>query len=131
MDFPMRNPVEDAELTRSLAEVMGHLRARQYGVIAGHLEDALQGSGDAFVDTLARHLLHEEQVLFPELRRRDPDKAEKVRGLQSEHAKLRVLATEMACAIKARNMPQAYGVARIFLAELYRHIDHESEVTGQ
>jgi hemerythrin-like domain-containing protein len=131
MDIHLRNPVEDAELTRSLADVMGHLRAGRYGVIAGHLEEALQGSGNVFIDTLARHLLYEEQVLFPELRHRDPGKAEQIRTLQAEHAQLRDLATRMACAIKSGKLEEAYAVARTFLAELYSHIDRESEVTDQ
>jgi len=125
------NPVEDAELTRRLTDVMAHLRKRQYGEVLGHFGDALQGSGDAFIDALARHLLYEESVLFPSLRRAHPAMVTEVQHLQSEHAQLRGLATELACAIKSGEMPRAYGVARQFLAELYDHIDHEGKVTDQ
>lgn len=128
MDIQLQNPVEDAELTRSLADVMGHLRNRQYDEVLGHLGDALKGSGDAFIDTLARHLLYEEQVLFPALRRIDQQTSEDVKCLKSEHARLRELATEMAVWIKAEDIPKAYGIARRFLAELYAHIDHETKV---
>src|SRR5579859_1542118 len=129
MDLHLQNPVEDAELTRALADVIGHLRKHQYGEVVGYLRSALKGSGDAFIDTLARHLLYEEQVLFPSLRKVDPDTARHVQALQAEHGRLRVLATEMASAIKAEDLPRAYGVARSFLAELYSHIDHEAKVT--
>jgi hemerythrin-like domain-containing protein len=131
MELHLQNPVEDAELTRALADVMGHLRKRQYGDVLGHLRDALRGSGDTFIDTLARHLLYEEQVLFPALRRIDSDTARDVQALQAEHGRLRELATEMACAIKAEDLRGAYGVARTFLAELYSHIDHEAKTTDK
>ncbi len=130
MSLHVQNPVEDAELTRALAEVMGHLKRRQYGEVLGHLGDALRGSGDAFIDTLARHLLYEEQVLFPALQARDAQTAVEVKSLFSEHARLRQMATELACAIKAGEIPKAYGVAREFLAELYDHVGHEGRVAG-
>jgi iron-sulfur cluster repair protein YtfE (RIC family) len=129
MDLQLKNPVDDAELTKSLADVMSHLRCRSYGAVAGLVPDALQGSGDAFIDMLARHLLYEEQVLFPELRRLDPGIAPRIRSLQAEHADLRRLATDLACAIKGGDMTRAYDVARTFLADLYSHIEHEADVT--
>lgn len=129
MELQLKNPVDDAELTRSLVDVMGHLRSRSYGAVAGLVPEALQGSGDAFIDTLARHLLYEEQVLFPELRRLDPGIAPRVRTLQAEHADLRRLATDLACAIKSGDQARAYDVARTFLADLYSHIEHEADVT--
>jgi hemerythrin-like domain-containing protein len=129
MELHPKNPVEDAELTRCLADVMGHLRRRQYGDVAEHLAGALQGSGNAFIDTLARHLLYEEQVLFPEIRRLDPSSTLDLSALQAEHGRLRQLATELACAIRSGDMDRAYDVARTFLAELYSHIEHEARVT--
>jgi hemerythrin-like domain-containing protein len=125
------NPIDDARLTQALADVMGHLRKRQYGLVLGHFEDALRGSADAFIDTLARHLLYEEQVLFPELRKLDAETAKEVGGLQKEHAQLRELAGEMARSIKAGDTPKAYGVARSFLAELYGHIGREASVADR
>ncbi len=131
MQLHQHNPVEDAQLMQALANVMSHLRKRQYGEVLGHLNDALKGSGDTFIDTLARHLLYEEQVLFPMLRRLDPGTAREVQALQIEHGGLRELATKMACAIKGDDLQTAYGVARTFLAELYSHIDHEAQVQDQ
>jgi|SRR5579862_5550447 len=131
MELHLQNPVEDAELTRALADVLGHLRKHQYGDVVGHLRGALNGSGDTFMDTLARHLLYEEQVLFPTLRRMDSDTARDVQALQEEHGRLRNLATEMAAAIKREDLRRAYGVARSFLAELYSHIDHEAGITDR
>jgi len=131
MELHLQNPVEDAELTRALAEVMGDLRKRQYGDVLGHLRDAWRGSGDTFIDTLARHLLYEEQVVFPTLRRLDPDTARDVQALQAEHKGLRELASEMVGAIGAEDLRRAYGVARTFLAELYSHMDHEAKVTDK
>ena len=131
MELRLHNPVEDAELTQALADVMGHLRKRQYGEVLGHLGDALRGSGDTFIDTLARHLLYEEQVLFPRLRKADPETDREVQALQREHGSLRELATAMASAIKKNDLQTAYGVARTFLAELYSHVDHEAKVQDQ
>lgn len=131
MDLHLHNPVEDAELTQALADVMSHLKKRQYGDVLGHLGVALQGSGDAFIDTLARHLLYEEQVLFPAIRNLNPETAEEVQALQAEHRRLRELATDLACAIKSDDLRRAYGVARVFLADLYRHIEHEAKVTDR
>jgi hemerythrin-like domain-containing protein len=109
----------------------GHLREHQYGEVVAHLGDALQGSGDAFIDTLARHLLYEEEVLFPEIRRLHPSTTDEIRGLQAEHELLREWATGMACAIKSGECRGAYDLARLFLAELFCHIEHESQVTDQ
>jgi hemerythrin-like domain-containing protein len=131
MGIHTENPVNDAHLTQALAEVMGHLRKRQYGVVLGHFEDALRGSADAFVDSLARHLIHEEHVLFPALRRLDPETAKDVGVLQKEHAHLRELAAEMARSVKAGDAPKAYDVARTFLAELYGHIGREASVADR
>jgi iron-sulfur cluster repair protein YtfE (RIC family) len=131
VDIHLQNPVEDAELTRALADVMGHLRKRQYGDVMEHLGGALRGSGDAFIDTLARHLLYEERVLFPSLRTIDSQTAEDVKSLQAEHGRLRELATELARTIKAEDFQQGYDVARTFLAELYDHIGHEARVTDR
>ena len=131
MDLQLKNPVEDAELTRSLIDVMGHLRSGPYGAVAGRVPEALQGCGDVFIDTLARHLLYEEQVLFPELRHLDPGIAPRLRVLQAEHTDLRRLATDLASAIKMGDSTGAYDVARTFLAELYTHIGHEADVTDE
>ena len=131
VDIHLQNPVEDAELTRALADVIGHLKKRQYGEVVELLGDALRGSGDAFVDTLARHLLYEEQVLFPVLRKHDAQTAEDVKSLQVEHACLRQLATELARAIQTNDLQGAYDIARTFLAELYDHIGHEAKVTDR
>lgn len=128
MDLQLSNPVEDAELTRALSDVMTHLRKRQYGDVLDHFEDALRGTGDAFVDILARHLLYEEQIMFPSLRRLDPNLSPDLLALQSEHGRLRELASELAVAMKADDLDQAYRVARTFLAELYTHIDHEARM---
>lgn len=131
MDIHLQNPVEDAELTQALADVMGHLKKRQYGDVIEQLSDALRGSGDVFIDTLARHLLYEEQTLFPSLRKLDSQTAEDVKSLQAEHTHLRELANELARAIKAEDLQGAYDVARTFLAGLYDHIGHEARVTDR
>jgi hemerythrin-like domain-containing protein len=131
MGIHTENPVDDAHLTQALADVMGHLRKRHYGSVLSHFEDALRGSADAFIDALARHLLYEDQVLFPALRRLDPETAKDVGVLQKEHAHLRELAIEMARAIKAGDRPNAYDVARTFLAELYGHIGREASVADR
>jgi hemerythrin-like domain-containing protein len=122
-------PVQDAELTGALAEVIANLRQGSYSKVVGEFRDALLGSGDAFIDTLARHLLYEEEVLFPELSRQSPELADAVRCLLSEHVRLRELARELAAAITSEERDQAYGVARNFLAELYAHIEREEKVT--
>ena len=131
MGVHLHNPVEDGQLTEALTEVMGRLRSRQYIQVVGHLGEALQGSGDAFIDTLARHLLYEEQMLFPMLRKHDAETAKEVECLQAEHRRLRELATELAVAIKSDLPGKAYEIARTFLAELYSHIQYEAKVTDR
>jgi iron-sulfur cluster repair protein YtfE (RIC family) len=129
MDIHSHNPVDDAHLTQALSELMTHLRKTQYGVAMGHFEEALGGSADAFVDTLARHLLYEESVLFPSLRRLDSGIAQDIRSLQAEHARLRELSLDLARSIQKRDTWRAYDIARTFLAELFDHIEREAKVT--
>jgi hemerythrin-like domain-containing protein len=125
-----QNPIEDEKLARTVADLVVQLRRRPYGDVLGRVEEAFRGSAEAFVDSLAQHLRHEEDVLFPALRKRDPATAREVDDLQAEHAVLRRLATGLARAIATNENAKACGVARTFLAELYAHIDRESKLTG-
>ena len=122
------NPVDDARLTRALAEVMSHLRSRQYGTVLDHFEEALRGSADAFVDTLARHLIYEEKILFPAVRSLDTAATDGIGGLLEEHGRLRRRAEALAGLVKNGRLSEAYDVARTFLAELLDHIGRESEI---
>jgi hemerythrin-like domain-containing protein len=126
-----QNPVDDAQLTQALVDVLGNLCTHRYSKLRGPLEKALHGSADSFVDTLTQHLLYEEEHLFPDLRRLGPTTAAEVKELQREHGQLRRLADDLARLIHGGETSQAYEVARTFLAELYGHIGREASVSDQ
>jgi hemerythrin-like domain-containing protein len=104
---------------------MGYLRKRQYGDIVNGVEKALRGAADGFVAKLATHLRHEEEVLFPALRKADPEAGPEIERLEEEHRLLRVYATDLACRISKKDTEGAYEVSRAFLAALFDHIDRE------
>lgn len=115
----------DGVLTGALAEIMGYLRMRQYGGIVEGVEAALHGAADEFVEKLAAHLRHEEEVLFPALLKAAPEAGPEIERLEEEHRVLRVYATDLACRIKEKDAEGAYEVSRAFLATLFDHIDRE------
>lgn len=121
----------DGVLTGALAQIMGYLRFRPYDGIADDLETALQGAADEFVVKLARHLRHEEEVLFPAIRAAWADSAEEIGHLEEEHRLLRVYATELAYRIKEKDQEGAYEVSRSFLAALFDHIDRERKIVDE
>ncbi|HXX95275.1 MAG TPA: hemerythrin domain-containing protein [Planctomycetota bacterium] len=121
----------DGVLTGALAEIMRHLKFRPYDGIADDVEGALQGAADAFVDKLARHLRHEEEVLFPAIRAAVPDASGPIERLEEEHRLLRVYATELAYRIKEKDQEGAYEVSRSFLAALFDHIDRERKIVDE
>lgn len=116
----------DGVLTGALAEILAFLRCSgSYGGVAEGVEKALHGAADDFVGKLAGHLRHEEEVLFPAIRKSAPESAAEIARLEEEHQLLRVYATELAHRIKARDSEGAYEVARDFLAALFDHIERE------
>ncbi len=121
----VRRDEHDGVLTGALAEIIGTIRMGAYGGIADGVEQALRGAADEFVSKLAAHLRHEEEVLFPALRKSDPASAPEIAKLEEEHQVLRVYATELAHRIKARDTEGAYEVSRSFLAALFDHIERE------
>jgi hemerythrin-like domain-containing protein len=118
----------DGVLTASLAEIVARLRSGPYGPVVDPLEEAQRGAADPFVATLAAHLRHEEEVLFPEILRASPESAAEIGRLHEEHLFLRVYATDLAYRMKEGDREGAYEVSRAFLAALFDHIDLERKV---
>lgn len=127
----MPKEISDSELTGELAGLIDRLRMPSYGRVASGIDKALEGSIDEFVDLLARHLLYEEDVLFPALREAAPDQAEDLAGLSCEHKDLRQKALGLAQKVKAGDRPGACAMGREFLAALFSHVQREDEVTGR
>jgi hemerythrin-like domain-containing protein len=125
----MSNKISDAALTDELAGLIDRLRMPGYGRVAGGLDQAVEGSIEAFADLLAKHLLYEEQVLFPILKEAAPDHVGDVLGLAHEHRDLRDRVRELAEYVKAGDRTGACTVGRAFLAALYGHVRREEEVT--
>jgi hemerythrin-like domain-containing protein len=119
----------DEALTSDLAGLIGFLRVKPYRAIAQQAEQAVRGSAEHFVATLAEHLLFEEERLFPALRRAAPGKAGAIDRLSEEHQLLRVYARELACRIAGGDDAGAYGVSRSFLVALLDHVERETKLT--
>lgn len=125
----MANEVSDDALTGELAGLIDSLRMSGYGQAVSGIPKALEGSADTFVDLLARHLLHEEQVLFPALREAAQDREEGLAALVEEHRDLRHRALELAELVSAGNRDGACAAGREFLATLFGHVHRETEAT--
>ena len=125
----MPNVISDAALTGELAGLIDCLRTSGYGRVASGIDKALEGFIEEFADLLSKHLLYEEEVLFPALREAAPDKADEVVGLVCEHKDLRRRALELAQDVKAGDRAGACAMGREFLAALFSHVHREEEVT--
>jgi hemerythrin-like domain-containing protein len=126
---PAKCDGHDGVLTAALAEIIAHLRLTSYGGIAAGLDPALRGAADEFVAKLASHLRHEEETLFPAIRRSVPGAGPEVDRLVEEHELIRVYATDLAHRIKARDTEGAIDLSRAFLAALFDHIERERKVS--
>ncbi len=124
----MSNAISDSLLTGELAGLIDRLRMPGYGRIATRLDQAMEGSIEAFADLLAKHLLYEEQVLFPMLKESAPDRAGDIGDLVREHRDLRDRVRELAEHVKAGDRTGAWTVGREFLATLMGHVRREEEV---
>lgn len=127
----MPNEISDTALTGELSGLIDCLRTPGYGRVASGIDKALEGFVEEFADLLAKHLLYEEDVLFPALRETAPDQAQDILGLLVEHKDLRVRALELAKHVKTGDRAGACEVGREFLATLFNHIHREEEVTRQ
>jgi hemerythrin-like domain-containing protein len=125
----MPNEISDAALTGELSGLIDSLRSPGYRHVASGIDQALDGFIDGFSDLLAKHLLYEEEVLFPGLREAAPDQAQDLLGLLVEHKDLRGRALDLARHVKSGNRARACRVGREFLATLFDHIHREEEVT--
>ena len=127
----MPDEISDGALTDELAGLIENLHTPGYGPVASGVQKALEGSVDEFEDLLARHLLHEEQVLFPALREAAPEQAQSLSDLSGEHRDLRRKALELARSVKTEDRAAAWAMGREFLADLFAHVHREEAVTGR
>ena len=127
----LKKDAHDGSLTAGLAQIIGYLRTRPYGDIVNGVEKALRGAADEFVAKLAAHLRHEEEVLFPALRKSVPEAGPEIAHLEEEHRLLQIYATDLAFRIHSKDVEGAYEVSRTFLAALFDHIDREMKVVDE
>jgi iron-sulfur cluster repair protein YtfE (RIC family) len=120
-------PPSDAELTDELVSLIDRLRRKGYGPITAEFDLALEGTANGFMEHLARHLLTEERILFPALRKADPAGAGVFDELQREHAHLRREAELLAEYVRSGKGKPALSKGRDFLATLFDHVHREAE----
>ena len=84
---------------------------------------------EEFADLFSRHLLYEENLLFPVLREPTPAAGEMLDGLREEHGRLRSFAQELVDHVRCRNLQAACETGRFFMAALLDHISREGRVT--
>ena len=114
----MRTLTRDGRLADSLAALYGYLRMGP----RPFLEDAVRASADAFVNGLADHLRHEEDLLFPALQEASPGSNDLLGSLRKEHVSLRVFASRLAQRISADDREGAAKVALGALEALLKHL---------
>jgi hypothetical protein len=123
--------LNDAGVVDELVGLIDRLRLRGYGQIICGIDQALEGAVDGFKNLLAHHLVHEEEILIPALKKAAPTFAAVFDGLKQEHSYLRGEADLLADFIRSGNDGAALARGQFFLTTLYDHIQREAEAVRQ
>jgi iron-sulfur cluster repair protein YtfE (RIC family) len=130
MALALRHERDDGALLDQLARLIEKLRLVRYQSILVKVQELPTPAVEEFSDLFSRHLLYEEDILFPVLREPDPGLAEPaLRGLREEHDRLRFFVRELVIRVRAGDPEGACDAARVFMAALLDHIGRESRAT--
>jgi iron-sulfur cluster repair protein YtfE (RIC family) len=130
MALALKHERDDGALLDDLARLIERLRLVRYHSIVFQVEDAPALLVEEFADLFSRHLLYEEEILFPVLREPAPREAgRKLEELRHEHGKLREFVEELVGRVRVQDVDGACRTGRLFMAALLEHIGRETRVT--
>jgi hemerythrin-like domain-containing protein len=128
--MPGKSEQDDQALLDELAGLIERLRSGSYAQVVQGVRDAPATGIDEFMDLLSRHLLYEENILFPSLRESAAAGAvRQLGGLEQEHGELRGFARDFVRRVREGDVDGACKLGRLFMAALLDHMDRESEIT--
>lgn len=132
MALAVRHEQDDGALLDQLARLIEQLRTNRYGSIVVKVRDVSSLAAEEFSDLFSRHLLYEEEILFPVLREPAPVPAGRMlEDLRREHGKLRSFAQDLVRRVQSQDLDAACETGRLFMAALLDHIHRESVVTNK
>ena len=102
--------------TETIAQYLGEDHRRCDRLLAG-CEQAIaerdwaraETAAGAFQEALLHHFLMEEEVLFPDLETTNPASQGPTRVMRMEHRQMRLLLTDLATAVRARDREDGLG----------------------
>jgi len=121
---------DDAALLEELARLVEQLRTNSYEQVIRQVQGTSPAPVEEFSDLLSRHLLYEEEILFPALREPSPAGAGmELDALKREHEMLRGFARSLVGLVRQGEVAGACDTGRMFMAALLDHIGRETKVT--
>ncbi len=129
MALALKHEQDDGALLDNLARLVEDLRLNRYRTFLAQAQDPATMAVEEFADLFSRHLLYEEDLLFPVLRGPTPAAGETLEGLKEEHGRLRSFARELVEHVRRKNLEAACETGRFFMAALLDHISREGRVT--
>lgn len=130
MALALKHEQDDGALLGELARLIEDLRTNRYRRFLAQAQDPATMAVEEFADLFSRHLLYEENLLFPVLREPTPAAGETLDGLKEEHGRLRSFARELVDHVRSKNLEAACETGRLFMAALLDHISREGRVTS-
>jgi hemerythrin-like domain-containing protein len=130
MALALTHERDDGLLLDELARLIERLRLDRYQSVLVRIQSPATLAAEEFSDLFSRHLLYEEDILFPVLREPAPPAAGKrLENLKHEHETLRSFARELVDRVRQEDLDGACKAARLFMAALLDHIARETRVT--
>jgi hemerythrin-like domain-containing protein len=130
MALALKHEQDDGALLGELARLIEDLRHNRCRTFILHAQDPATMAVEEFSDLFSRHLLYEENLLFPVLREPTPAAGETLEALKEEHGRLRSFARDLVDHVRLKNLEAACETGRIFMAALLDHISREGRVTA-
>jgi iron-sulfur cluster repair protein YtfE (RIC family) len=130
MALALTHERDDGLLLDELARLIERLRLNRYQSVLLRIQNPATFAAEEFSDLFSRHLLYEEDILFPVLREPAPAAAGKrLDKLKHEHETLRSFSRELVDRVRQNDLDGACKAARLFMAALLDHIARETRVT--
>jgi len=129
MALALKHEQDDGALLGELARLVEDLRLNRYRTFLVQAQDPATMAVEEFADLFSRHLLYEENLLFPVLREPVPAAGDTLDGLKEEHGRLRSFAGELVDHVRRQNLEAACETGRFFMAALLDHMSREGRVT--
>jgi len=129
MALALKHERDDGALLGELARLVEDLRHDRYRAVILQAQAPSTMAAEEFADLFSRHLLYEEELLFPVLREPASAAGGTLDGFKDEHERLRSFARELVDHVRRKDLEAACETGRLFMAALLDHISREGRVT--